>query len=240
MEILWSWNAPVASAVFKRLHLMHNDILHEIEFESSNQITRYCITKFPHTTPSTHWMEWECPANAVPLNFEQVVATPNSIIASSPLDNKHSLQFHPISHSTASSHFMQLLWNNASNASKNAPYSVVAWYHQNQFILLAFEKENLLVGNTYRVNNPQECLYFTLLPFHQFKLKPSELEVTLHADFASPQGIQTKQVFSKLIPHTQFSKYDFSKIFLTSEEPPLPHFVHFLMQSQACALPVEN
>ena len=242
MEILWSWNAPIVSPISKRLNLLHNDVLHEIVYSSNNQLSGYTITKFPHSIPNTHWIEWECPANVVPNQYEQIHLAANTLLTTATLDSDHSLQFSPSSHPNANTHMAQLLWNHASGTgiAQNAPYSAVAWYHQNQFILLAFENNHLMVGNTYRVNNPQECLYFTLLPFHQFKLKPSELQVTLHADFSSPQGAQTKQVFSKLIPHTQFYKYDFTSDFPTPSVPPFPHFVHFLMQSQECALPVEN
>ena len=238
MEILWNWNSEIQLPNYTGLNLLQNDILHEITFNSHRQLQSYKLTKYPHTLPNNAWMEWDTPASIVPTAFEQVNVFQKSLMTHAPLDDKFALQFLAENHPPAKSHFMQLLWPHAVSSSANSPFSVFAWYHQNQFILFAFEQNTLLIGNTYRVNNPQECLYFTLLPFHNLKLKPSELKVTLFSDFESPQGSQTKQVFTKLIPHTQFSSQLNADIF-KGNNPPMSHFVSFLINAQSCALPVE-
>jgi hypothetical protein len=239
MEILWSWKSELQSQVAKRLNLLQNDILHELTFSNNQQLLTYTLTKYPHSLPDTHWMEWETPASLVPAQFDQINVFQQSTVNTAGIDRVHSLQFLVDQHPTATSHFMQLLWPEAKLSAIDATYSVFAWYHQNQFILFAFYQSELLIANTYRVNNPQECLYFTLLPFHQRKMKPSELKVILFADFFSPQGNQTKQVFSKLIPHTQFLN-NIDQEILNQNPSPMAHFVSFLINAEACALPVEN
>lgn len=239
MEILWSWKSKLASEVNKTLNLLQNDILHELSFSNNNNLLSYSLTKYPHQLPNGNWMEWETPASIVPAQFDQINVFQQSLVKVAPIHNHYSLQFLTNQHPNAKSHLMQLLWPHAVQFAANTPYSVFAWYHQNQFILFAFHQEQLLIANTYRVNNPQECLYFTLLPFHQRKLKPTELKVSLFTDFQSPQGNQTKQVFSKLIPHAQFLNHIDQEIF-NQNPSPMAHFVSFLINAEVCALPVEN
>ena len=239
MEILWSWKSELQSQVGKQLNLLQNDILHEITFSNNKQLLSYTLTKYPHTLPNSNWMEWDTPAGLVPAQYDQINIFQQSMVQVASLDPLNSLQFITEQHPSAKSHFMQLLWPQAQLNASNATYSVYAWYHQNQFILFAFYQSELLIANTYRVNNPQECLYFTLLPFHQRKMKPSELKVSLLADFHSPQGNQTKQVFSKLIPHTQFLN-NIEQEILNQNPSPMAHFVSFLINAEECALPVEN
>ena len=237
MDILWSWKSKNNLPAYKKLALLQNDILHEVQFAANQQPIHYSITKFPLSLPKQNWIEWNAPCEFVPNTFADTNLPDLQTSKTVKINEQTSIKFSTPNHPNADHHFAELLWPIAQKFSNKAENSVYGWFHHNQYFLFAFQNGVLTLANSYHVNNAQECLYFTLLPFHQLKLKPNQLHVTIHTDNLAPWSVQAKQTFLKLIPHAEFTQPPLPIIAET--QPPLIHFVAPLLQAYECASPVE-
>lgn len=237
MDILWSWKSENQLPIHKKLALLQDDILHEVQFAANQQPQLYTITKFPLTLPNKHWIEWNAPCEFVPNTFSETNLPDLNASKTIKITPQTSIKFTTPNHPNAENHFAQLLWPIAQQFSNKAENSVYAWFHHNQYFLFAFQNNKLILANSYHVNNAQECLYFTLLPFHHLKLKPNQLHITIHTDNNSPWSAQAKQTFHKLIPHAEFSQPSLPVV--TDSQPPFIHFVAPLFSAYECASPVD-